>query len=130
MHKAAHSQSGFRVESNTDAIKLFGIPDAIVTAAGDESYDKVAWKYYKLRLLFLRNIMASHRSKSLERAATRKTSKNNGHLRAFPYRARKMAPRNNLTNSDPRSCRMCVCGVLFSTGAELCVSRRTPYFVN
>jgi hypothetical protein len=49
MHKAAHSQSGFRVESNTDAIRLFRVPDAIVQAATDESYDRGAWKCDKLR---------------------------------------------------------------------------------
>lgn len=90
MHKAAHSQSGFRMESNTDARKMFRTPDAIVVAATDESYDQVAWKGDKLRLLLLRNMMASFRSKSRERAAARKTLKNNGYLRAFPYRAWKM----------------------------------------
>lgn len=110
MHEAAHSQSGLRMESNTDATKLFRIPDAIVTAATDESYDQVAWKGDKLRLLLLCNMMASHRSKSRERAAARKTPKNNGYLRAFPYRAWKMAPAINLTNPDPRSCCMCVRG--------------------
>lgn len=53
MHKAAHSQSGFRMESNTDGTELFRIPVATAIAAKDESYDQVAWKGYKLRLLLL-----------------------------------------------------------------------------